>query len=101
MNGLSVKARKPIFYGHQTYDLDSLIGQSDKVTKDNGRLLAEGDVLGGGLEVQPGADRGVSQRVTGSLSADVQLWNGHCPSVDGANLKLERKGHENGTKDGQ
>lgn len=46
LNGLSIKARKPIFYGHQTYSLDSLIGQTDKIAVEGNRLIAEGEILG-------------------------------------------------------
>jgi hypothetical protein len=46
LNGLSIKARKPIFFGHQTYSLDSLIGQTDKIAVEGNRLIAEGEILG-------------------------------------------------------
>jgi len=45
LNGLETKSRRPIFFAHEIY-LDSLIGQTETITKDGGQLKATGVVLG-------------------------------------------------------
>lgn len=45
LNGLQVRAGKPVFYNHRS-DLENLIGQVETIEKRNGKLVAEGPVIG-------------------------------------------------------
>ena len=70
--GLKASSAVPILYGHDSFSLDSVLGQSSEVSNDGRSLSLSGDLLGEG----PTADRVISlakkgMRWQASIGADI------------------------------